>query len=361
MYLTKLHIHTFRNIKNTEIDLSPNCNLFYGINGSGKTSILEALYYLDTAKSFRCHLSSRVIQHGQEKLTLFAAAQQEQDNNNLGITLGIERFHNGNSKIHVQGKNIESIAEITRLIPMQVIHQNSFELLDAGPKYKRKFIDWGMFHVEHNFLQTWKNYKRTLDQRNAALKTKGTFITDTWDHELAKWGYELYQWRDNYIKELLPIINYLLSKFLGNYTISIDYYPGWNIAENLYDVLQKTIKRDQLFGFTQCGPHRSDLRLLINNIPLQDVLSRGQQKIFVFIMYLAQGILLKNLTNKKSIFLIDDLAAELDKDKQHQVATILQDLGAQIFITALTPECLQDLQATLPNKTFFVEQGMIYQ
>lgn len=357
MYFTKLHIANFRNIQHAELNLHQTCNLFYGDNGSGKTSLLEAIYYLNTAKSFRSHLSSRIINYDQEKFTLFAALQPNQ--NDIEISLGLERTNDGNTTIHLQREKIDSIVAITRLAPIQIIHQNSFDLLESGPRYKRKFIDWGMFHVEHNFLQIWKNYKRALEQRNATLHNEEKITTNAWDYELAKWGEMLHQWRSNYIENLLPIINKLLTEFLGDYTIRIEYYPGWNIAENLYNTLKKSILRDQTYGSTQRGPHRADLRLLINNIPIKDVLSRGQQKIFILMMHVAQGILLQQLTTKECIFIIDDLAAELDKNKQQQIAKILKDINSQVFISALTKESLTDLQIALPNKTFCVEKGVI--
>lgn len=350
MLISQLHIHNFRNIGELKFEFNPCCNLFYGANGSGKSSALEALYYLSTARSFRSHLTARVIKYDQDKFVLFALTEENnsckhngEDNTNTvktQVPIGIERPLQGAAKIQMNGVDA-SVAELARLLPMQLLHQDSFELLTAGPKYRRKFIDWGMFHVEHNFLSAWKNAKRALEQRNVILRAghqgEGRETLGAWSKELAEWGMALHKWRTQYIDELLPIINNLVARFLGNYTIKINYYAGWNLERDLHELLRDNavIARDQELGFTQFGPHRADLRLLSNNIPLQDCLSRGQQKIFIFAIHLAQGLLLHKLTGKSCIYLIDDLAAELDKARQNMVADVLHEIGAQVFATML--------------------------
>lgn len=335
MHITQLHIHNFRNISELKLELHPHSNIFYGANGSGKTSVLEAIYYLGTARSFRSHLASRIVQYDADKFTLFATAQV-QPMDDMQFTMGIERPQHGATAIRLMGENV-SIAEIAQLMPIQLLHQNSFELLTHGPKYRRKFIDWGMFHVEHQFFPVWKKVKRALEQRNIALKTaQNAAAVAMWDMELTAWSARLHAWRAQYITDLLPLINDLLNQLLGAYKITIKYDAGWNAALSLYDILQRNFLRDQALGFTQFGAHRADLRLLINNIPVQDCLSRGQQKIFLFVMYLAQGLLLQQLTNKSCIYLIDDLAAELDKEKQKMIMRILNSINAQIFATALS-------------------------
>jgi len=364
MWLTNLYVNNFRNIRELKLELSPVCNLFYGANGSGKTSLLEALYYLSTARSFRSHLPSRVIQYGCDKFVVATTAEKK--STGLRTSAGVERSLHGAIKIQLQGSPAP-ISELAASLPMQLLHQGSFALLTDGPRCKRKFIDWGMFHVEHNFLTAWNKAKRALEQRNFLLKGRcsrnhkgnddgGRYsnvgvenITTiaAWNQELAKWGDALHCWRERYLTKLLPIINDLLAQLLGNYRIAIHYYAGWNVRESLLDVLQNSVNRDQTVGFTQFGPHRADLRLLINEIPVQDCLSRGQQKIFIFVLYLAQGLLMQSLTGQSCIYLIDDLAAELDHEHQQKIAAILHTIKAQLFITALEKEKLRYLIAPL--------------
>jgi DNA replication and repair protein RecF len=340
MRISRIHIHNFRNIEEFKVELSPYCNLFYGANGSGKTSILEAIYYLSTARSFRSHLATRIVKYEQDKFTLFASATAiHHQGDATQVAIGIERPQQGLATLQLSGENV-SVVELAKFLPMQLLHQDSFELLTDGPKHKRKYIDWGMFHVEPGFLQAWKNTKRALEQRNAALMlpTINAAIfaeIDGWDQELAKWGKQLHFWREQYVAALLPVIDELLLQLLGNYKITVEYYAGWDANKDLYQLLRENFERDKNLRRTQLGPHRADLRLLINNVPVQDCLSRGQQKVFICIMHLAQGLLLRQTTGSPCIYLIDDLAAELDRERQQMVATILRDIDAQVFLTSL--------------------------
>lgn len=276
------------------------------------------------------------------------------------MPIGIERSLNGESKIRIASENIASAAELAKLLPIQLITQNSFTFLNGGPKYKRKFIDWGVFHVEPIFFPVWQETNRILKQRNAALKNnlRRDFV-EPWDDQLNKAGQELHQLRKNYINKLLPIISDLLPVILDGYPIDINYYAGWDTDLALKDILTAGLQRDYKLGFTSSGPHRADLHLTINNIPIQDVLSRGQQKLFIFALYLAQGILLKQLTNKQCLYLIDDLPAELDEKKRQTMIEILRKIDAQIFVTGLAKEYFSSFMNLQDIKLFHVEHGEV--
>jgi DNA replication and repair protein RecF len=358
MSLAALQATNFRNLQELNLDFSPTCNLFYGENGSGKTSLLEAIYYLGSSRSFRSHLISRVIQYNRNKFSLYGEILK----NDASISIGIERILNGESKIRIAGENVSSAAELAKLLPLQLITQNNFTFLNGGPKYKRKFIDWGLFHVEPIFFPLWQEANRALKQRNSALKSNLPYnFLAPWDHKLNEVAQPLHHLRKNYIEKLLPIVNELLSSTLDNYAITIDYYAGWDTELVFKDILTVNLQRDYKTGFTNFGPHKSDLHFTINNIPIQDVLSRGQQKLFIFALYLAQGILLKQLTNKQCIYLIDDLPAELDEKKRLAIIQTLRTIDAQIFVTGLAKEYFSSFINIANIKLFHVEHGNIIQ
>lgn len=356
MSLTSLKISNFRNIKDIKLDFSSVCNVFFGENGSGKTSILEAIYYIGHGRSFRTHLPHRVINHDAKSFSLFS----ELDQKTYSIPIGIERSKiSSQNKIRISGENLKSLADLAKLLPIQLLNHNSFQLIVSGPKFRRQFLDWGLFHVEQTFLQFWKNLNRALQQRNSALKSYSQ-LNDIkiWDNELITASNEIHLLRQNYIAKLIDHANKLLDDINSNYSVSIQYYPGWNIEHDLTDQLQSTINRDRKLGFTQCGAHRADLLFKVNDAPAADILSRGQLKVLFFTLQIAQAILLTELTNKKCLYLIDDLPAELDKTKRDILLNIISKTESQTFITALNPNDLQ-LDFFTNHQMFHVEHGNI--
>lgn len=356
MFLSCLHIDNFRNLNQAQIEFNNSCNLFYGNNGSGKTSILEAVYYLVLGRSFRSHLLRRITKYQTNGFGLFGRINQQ---NNI-IPVGIERSLINSKRIRISGEDVSSIIEITKLLPLQLLNQNSYSLLDDGPKVRRQFIDWGLFHVEQNFLSLWRRVERVIDQRNAAIRSG--YSKDhirAWDGELLELGVKIHQLREQYIASLLPIIVVILQQLLQDISIDIKYFAGWNTETSLAEILANNITSDLSIGYTTAGPHRADLRITINKVPVKDALSRGQQKLLAYGMQIAQGVLLRNLTNKNCIYLVDDLPAELDEQKRNLIANILLGLKSQIFVTGLSQQNLSDFIDTRNYSMFHVEHGVV--
>lgn len=361
MSLINLSINNLRNLREIKIPLTPKFNLFYGINGSGKTSILEAIYFLGLGRSFRNRLNNRLINYDDDHFSLFS--QLNHQNQTLGV--GVERHSNGESRIRINQENVRSALEITKLLPLQLLNTDSRQLLTAGSKLRRQFIDWGTFHVEPQFLSLWQQTQRIIKQRNAALKTQSKpALIQLWDHELLTAATQLHLLRQNYIAELIPVITEILSIFFTTpQQLTLRYYPGWNEETGLEQTLKNDFSRDLQHGYTHHGPHRCDLHIRIKgNIPAQDILSHGQQKLLVYSLYLAQGQLLGRQTGKHCVYLLDDLAAELDKTNQQRVGQVLNEINAQVFITAIEPESFEDFAPQEIERTMFhVEHGIIHQ
>jgi DNA replication and repair protein RecF len=356
MLLSSLNINNFRNFENTHFDFENQYNLFYGKNGSGKTSILEAIHYLALGRSFRSHLLRRIIKYGTDGFSIFGKIKQETN----FIAVGTERSISSGKHIRIAGEDAHSHLEITKLVPLQLLNQDSYRLLDDGPKARRQFIDWGLFHVEQNFLTLWRKVERILDQRNAAIRTSSKIDSiNIWDKELSKFGLELHQQRKHYIETFIPIAQHILQKLLCDFSINISYFAGWDAERDLDSVLANNLKNDLRLGYTTSGPHRADLKLTIDKIPAKDAMSRGQQKLLLYGLQIAQGILLNKLTDKSCIYLADDLPAELDSQKQTLLANILLNLQSQIFVTGLTRNDLGNLFDSKNPKMFHVEQGRI--
>jgi len=350
MIIQNITIESFRNLTHVELDFSSKFNIFYGVNGSGKTSLLEAIYYLSFGRSFRSHLNNRIIQYGKDNLLIFSQTDEHK--------IGLERSAK-EMRIRLDANAVKSIVSIASVLPLQIIHAHTHELLEAGPEIRRQFLDWGMFHVEHQFIHIWRRYMKVLKQRNAALKANSRKEEVTvWNKELLEAGTLLNQSRQSYLAEFLPVFEKMINKILTIEGIELNYYQGWSRDKSLEQAITANFDSDREMGFTQLGPQRADLKITIDKIPAKDRLSRGQQKLFVAAMQLAQGVLLQTKRNKKAVFLIDDIAAELDKGKSSLLLQLLKEIGAQIFITCIDYQELNDLNTT-EVKLFHVEHGEI--
>jgi DNA replication and repair protein RecF len=354
-FLSSLEACNFRNFSNLKIDrFSPQFNLIYGENGSGKTNLLEAIYHLSLGRSFRTRLVSRIVRYDSEKFSIFGKV--------LDIPIGIEKSTNGAFNIRVAGEDIFSAAKLAEIFPVQFINPDIHQLITAGPQYRRQFVDWGVFHVEHEvFLQLWKNAQRIIKQRNAALKLGKNSKREVilWDSELVKASYLIDKSRRVYIEAFEPVFFEMIDKLLGNKKINIKFYSGWDEKKDYQEVLERSLVRDFQFGHTLHGPHRADLRVYVDKIPAQDVLSRGQQKLLACAMRLTQAILLKKINNENCVLLVDDFAAELDEQRRRAFCNVLGELQTQIFATSTELQLLADLFDVDSSVMFHVEHGGI--
>ncbi len=357
MKLLRLKAADFRNLKSVNIEPSPDFNLLFGNNGSGKTSVLETIYFLGLGRSFRSNLTSRIISYEQESLSVFGQIAGE---DGIPLSVGIEKKRSGKARIKVGNEIVASLAELARSLPLQIINPDSYSLLNEGPRPRREFINWGVFHVEHSFFPLWQRYQRALKQRNSSLQQRKTPIqTKAWDFELASTAEEIAGMRETYLQQLTPVFFEILGEMFQVQNLGISYSRGWDADRNLQEVLESSFSRDAALGYTHQGPHRADLIIKINNVPVQDILSRGEQKLLVIALRLAQGTLLRKLTSKKCIYLLDDIAAELDLARRGLVFQMLSTLGSQVFVTAVEREVLGGLARQEGSKMFHVEHGEV--
>lgn len=354
MTIASVHISHLRNILSAQIECSSQFNLFYGDNGAGKTSILEAIYYLGTGKSFRTHHHDRVIQQNENQLTLFA-----QLSNDAPAAIGLQRLRDGSVKIRINEEDIRSVAAISHYLPVQFIGSDSHRILSDGPKCRREFLDWGLFHTNPHFFVQWKLFQKLLVQRNAALKARAPQDElIIWNREFAVAGEALNSLRQAYVDDFLPVFNEIIAILLENIPISIDYLQGWNQSLSLEACLNQYVSRETMVGHSLYGPQRADLALAVNKLPAQDGLSQGQQKLVSYALRLAQGIHLQTSVGKTPVYLIDDLPSELDPQKRALVVEILTKLNAQVFITGIESCDFDDILALgRENRMFHVEHG----
>ena len=353
MQLSHLKIRDFRNLVDIEFEPCSGVNLIYGLNASGKTSLLESIYYLSHLRSFRTPYLSDLINHDASRLQLLAKATDQLDNQ---IPIGIDRSKDS-LEVRANHKPIQRVADITAIFPVLAIHPDSYRLITGSPGERRAYIDWGVFHVEQGFFEAWQRYKKALSQRNAALRSgQKPSYCKLWDKELDQAAEYIDVKREKYIQDLYPFYLDLIEQFFPDQQVKLEYRRGWKSEESLRTVLEQTFDRDLKRGMTQAGPHRADLYIQVDGKSAQTGISRGQQKVLVALLKLAQVQQFSQSAARHCILLYDDLAAELDKEHRKQIMSVLKSMPIQLFLTAIEPDQIE-LQGWSDVRMFHVEQG----
>ncbi len=358
MALFRLEISNFRNLISAQFQpITQGFNFIIGSNGSGKTSMLEAIYYLSLGRSFRSIVADRVVNASAHKLSLFASITSEQA---VCDAIGLERHVDGGLKIRINAKDALSITDSASLLPVQLMDSNCHHLLDGGPAVRRKLLDWGIFYKNPDFLRSWRQFERLLKQRNAALRAcRPKKELSAWTSELILQAISMDEMRRNYVEQFIPCLQATIAELLDINDLEINYLPGWDQAQTYASMLEQSIDRDFQLGYTQYGPQKADLKILINGVPAKDILSRGQQKLFVCAMIIARGTLLWSGTKRRPIYLVDDLPSELDINSRSKLLALLSKQEAQIFVTAVDRDSLGSSVANDFIKVFHVEHGNV--
>lgn len=360
--LTKLIIGNVRNISAAELIPSAGFNLLCGANGSGKTSVLESMHLLAMGRTFRSHLQKPVIKEGEATATVYGETSSAE-------ALGIQRSARGGQLVHINGKRSESLANLTRALPLQLISAATFGILEGSPRQRRQFLDWGVFHVEQPFFNYWKLAKAALLNRNSLLKSGAPAAEiEPWSHELAKNAAYIDRFRSSYASNLESELRGAVQVLLGDQfseRFFFRYFRGWFSESDLSDQLMKDMSKDKKYGFTTSGPQKADLVFKFGELNAADVLSRGQLKLFVCALKIAQSKLLYKSTGRNCIFLIDDLPAELDAPNREKVCSLLGDLQDQIFLSCIEEEALLSyaqagsMKRAISQQVFHVKHGTI--
>ncbi len=355
MPLTELHIRNIRNIASIELELQQGINVFFGANGSGKTTLLEAIYFLGTGKSFRTHRLEKLIRKGEAECVVFARVTEAEK----AFTLGIRKTRNG-IEVKKNQKNIKNRSILAASLPLVIITPTSHALLEGGPQWRRRFLDWGLFHVEPSFASDWIRYQRLLKQRNSLL-THADGLDEkelaVWDRAFIEAAEAVTQARERYVRALKPFVDNLLQRFSFPDDFSMRYLPGF-AGTDFEAQLKRLLAKEKILGRTEAGPHRADVRFSFAGTDVRQWISRGQQKLLIYILVLAQNRYLCSASDRQPVLLLDDLAAELDKAHLDSILRLLKEEFSQIMITTADKELLpKDMLAAAA--LFHVEQGQV--
>lgn len=355
MQLKELRIENLRNIDSLAIEFAPGFNLIEGGNGAGKTSILEAAYVLSHGSSFRTHKPEFLLRRGSQELSLFGRIARDGQEQRLGLLRRADRW-----LAKIDGDTPTNLADLFASCAVVCFEPGSHALISGAAEGRRRFADWGLFHVEPDFSAWSRRFRRALRQRNALLKQQGSEDElAVWDEELSGTAEPLTDARQRYLVGLADRLQGLLADFIPELgRAELRFRPGWDRAQPLRDVLAQSIGRDRLLGHTTRGPHRADWVLSFENAPTHEQLSRGQEKLCAIACMLAQAKHYRDSRGDWPIVALDDFCSELDTPHQELSLHALTQSGAQVLLTGTElPRSL--LSRFPPARRFHVEQGKV--
>jgi len=353
MSLDRLSIEDFRCIERAELALHPRCNLVSGANASGKTSLLEAMFMLGRGRSFRTARAEMLVRAGVAAFVL----KGQIGSGGRGQPLGM-RFSRDGMEARYAGRPVQGLAELAQILPVQAIDPEVHRLIEGGPQERRRYLDWGVFHVEPRFVELWRRYQRALRQRNAALKAgQSAAAVRAWDPELEESGQVVASYRARYLEALAPSVQAVGQRLLGG-RLELSLHQGWAADRGFAEALDASWTRDRERTLTHCGPHRADLGIRLEGHAARDRVSRGQQKLAAAALLLGQLRSDAEQGSAVAALLVDDPAAELDPTNLERLLREVVGLPAQLFVTALDPgnAALELLPA---GHRFHVEHGSV--
>jgi DNA replication and repair protein RecF len=363
MRVTRLRLTDMRRFAAAELAPGPGLNLITGDNGAGKTTLLEALHVMAYGRSFRGRVRDGLIRVGAPALEVFVEWQEDRGDAPSAHRAGLR--HSGASWAgRLDGQDVSHLGELCAALAVVSFEPGSHALVTGGSETRRRLLDWGLFHVEPDFLGLWRRYARALKQRNVLLKQRapGSQL-EPWEHELATAGDAMTRRREAHLASWEPLFVAAAGRLLpAAGGASLAFLPGWRREElPLADALLLARERDLAAGFTTVGPHRADWRIDYTDIPGREALSRGQAKLSALALLLSQAEHHARLRGTWPVVALDDLASELDRAHQQRVLEWLLGTGAQLFVTGTEPPPALATLDVLPLSLsrFHVEQGQL--
>ena len=361
MFLKELRLTGLRNLVDSQLVFSNGLNYFFGQNGSGKSSVLEAIHYLGYGRSFRTSSHSPVINSMKSEFNIFGLVANQDGQTSVGL----KRTRAREVLLKVDGAQSQ-LSKLVALFPILMFSPQTIDCVFSRSLFRRRLLDWGLFHVEHGYAELVSTFSKIVKHRNAMLrsvKIKGLNSIprnelEYWDSEYARHAYLISQRREAYLNLLGQHLTETLPEVLRKEEMTLCYSEHWESSDKIVEALSGNLERDIRYGYTSVGPHRADLRILKKKKIATEYLSRGEQRMLMAGIILAQQSSLKAAKSVNPIILIDDLNAELDAYNQDDLITRLRDSGSQIFITAISPDGIRK-ELSQEYKVFHVEHGHV--
>ena len=355
MIVERLELRNFRNIAAATLELSPHFNFLIGPNGAGKTVVLEALHLLLRGRSFRTRRVSYLIRHGTRDLAVQALCR-DPVRGRENISLKKDRANR--TELRVNEEPVRQASAVAGLLPLQVLLPDLAELVFGEPRGRRQWLDWGAFHVKHDYIDVLRRYTRALRQRNALLRSGDTHTLDTWTDRMIETGEIVIRARTDYLQTVREALLSCIERLAPGLDIRVRHYPGFQ-GESFAEEVGAHTPSDVKSGFTQVGPHRADVRLGAGDNAAAGVLSRGQGKLVASAMRIGQARGLLTHQSRPSLILIDDVWTELDDDHSARFMRLLDGMGCQVLATSTHEPVAASSISADRVRVFHVKHGEI--
>jgi DNA replication and repair protein RecF len=361
MFIDRLVVEDLRILQSVEVRFAPGLNVFVGANGSGKTSLLEAVHLLGYGRSFRAGGRDALVRRGVEMARVFAEIRND---SGQVRRLGMER--SGSSwRGRVNEVDVAQLTDLFLLCPVCCFEPGSHELISGGAELRRSMFDWGVFHVEPDFLPNWRRYQRALRQRNVLLKEQAPDSWfPPWEIEMASAACAVDRMRRAHALVLANTVAETAREILPEFSgASFLMSEGWkdgapDTPDAIIERLAIERSRDRERGFTRRGPHRADWAVGFDQVPRREYLSRGQEKLTALVVVLSQLVGLQRQKGERPILLLDDLASELDLMHQRFVLDWIAQRSLQVMLTGVeAPDSVKKHSSS--SALFHVEQGRV--
>ncbi|MCJ8155043.1 DNA replication/repair protein RecF [Chryseobacterium sp. SSA4.19] len=366
MIIKKLSLYNFKNHSDKKFEFSPQINCFVGNNGVGKTNILDALHYLSVGKSFLGNTDLNNIRNEEDFFTIDAEIQNDESEDIIKILQPKE----SKKIIKKNDKSYDRLADHIGYLPSVMISPYDSNLISDSGESRRKFLDSMISQTDSEYLFDLIQYQKTIQQRNALLKyfAKNRYwdkdSLEIYDDPIAKFGTKIFIKRRDFVERLNPIIrSFYRIISAGKESVSVLYeshlledFDTSRPEKKFYSLLTESLEKDRMLTYTSKGIHKDDLLFEMDSVLIKKIGSQGQQKSFLISLKLAQMSLVKELTGKTPILLLDDIFDKLDDNRVSQLIELVnQENFGQIFITDTHRERTENVVKKINEESIIFE------